>query len=713
MAEEDTMRLVAEVVDKYSGPLKDMQRSLRELSDVARGAHVSGAKHTKEHEKAYGELGERIERVKKGFESSFGPALATVGITAFSVGEAIKGVVESVQRLGESYNVLNDASKRSGLQIDAIRAITVAWERLGIAPERATESLARFGEFMDQTSRGASDARQRWELLGGAYQKLGESLKGLGREDAIKRVMEYLSTHDIPYDQKRKFFEQILSLPPELATKSAEEIREALEAGYKYVEEHPYSTKNAEKIDKAFSDLRLTIQGVQEDLANAFGPRLAGLIESAIGQIKAMTAGFIEADKVMHRIKEGKTDQPMTAAEAVFRGRAQSAGWRQQLSLQAVHDRVFGRRTLWDDILQSGRGAILAGRATSAIGAPALSLQGVHDSVYGREQKQNIFEGTLRALREWWSGETGGDASSGDTQGLGGPQGPGHGPMFRRGIGSGASLPAPGDGPSSAGHYNPEGGGAKFLAAKRAAFRRELDENPGTRELLGGVLSSENPGAGTAVIESLFNRTEMVNQKRAIKGLPPLSLRDMIVGHPSIGGGKSFYGPIRSGVIQQHLRRMRNDPRYRARMNALIDSALSGSNTIKGYTDQGSAGDPNYIKGGVGININRERFNDWGFPGSREWRLHRQHEFDAAEEAERKRGADTFGPGGPKPLELLKLGAQAGLLGGGQTVTGDASLSIDLNGFPRGTRTTMNYSGLFKEVRLNRGRPMAVASETA
>ena len=32
MSDQETMRLVAEVVDKFSGPLKEMQKNLRELS---------------------------------------------------------------------------------------------------------------------------------------------------------------------------------------------------------------------------------------------------------------------------------------------------------------------------------------------------------------------------------------------------------------------------------------------------------------------------------------------------------------------------------------------------------------------------------------------------------------------------------------------------------------------------------------------------------
>jgi hypothetical protein len=89
----------------------------------------------------------------------------------------------------------------------------------------------------------------------------------------------------------------------------------------------------------------------------------------------------------------------------------------------------------------------------------------------------------------------------------------------------------------------------------------------------------------------------------------------MILGVPGIGGGKSFYGPVRSGAINDHLAKM-DDPKFAERMNFLIDAALDGSNVTKGHTDQGSRGDPNYDRGGIGVNINGERFNHWGYPGA-------------------------------------------------------------------------------------------------
>jgi hypothetical protein len=58
---------------------------------------------------------------------------------------------------------------------------------------------------------------------------------------------------------------------------------------------------------------------------------------------------------------------------------------------------------------------------------------------------------------------------------------------------------------------------------------------------------------------------------------------------------------------------------------------------------------------------------------------------------------------------LLRRGMRAVDAGGRDS---NHNLTIDLNGFPRGTKTALKTEGLFKEVKLNRGRPMATASET-
>jgi hypothetical protein len=45
-------------------------------------------------------------------------------------------------------------------------------------------------------------------------------------------------------------------------------------------------------------------------------------------------------------------------------------------------------------------------------------------------------------------------------------------------------------------------------------------------------------------------------------------------------------------------------------------------------------------------------------------------------------------------------------------VEGNASVRIDLNGFPRGTRTAASSGGIFSSVELHRGNTLPLASES-
>jgi hypothetical protein len=164
--------------------------------------------------------------------------------------------------------------------------------------------------------------------------------------------------------------------------------------------------------------------------------------------------------------------------------------------------------------------------------------------------------------------------------------------------------------------------GSEYLRNQRARFDDEFKKNPPLKRELANLIVHENLGARTGVVEALFNRMAMTG------------------GTVAQGMHNGFYGPINGGQV--HWTGSAADwkaMRY-------IDEALAGSNLIQGYTDQGSRGDPNYERGGVGININGERFNDWGGAGSRStrWRLEQQRHVREGG------GAKALPSGGPKGM---------------------------------------------------------------
>ena len=52
MSEQETMRLVAALEDRYSGPLNNMRKAFRALQGDIKGAHTTGSAQAKEHTRA-------------------------------------------------------------------------------------------------------------------------------------------------------------------------------------------------------------------------------------------------------------------------------------------------------------------------------------------------------------------------------------------------------------------------------------------------------------------------------------------------------------------------------------------------------------------------------------------------------------------------------------------------------------------------------------
>lgn len=151
-------------------------------------------------------------------------------------------------------------------------------------------------------------------------------------------------------------------------------------------------------------------------------------------------------------------------------------------------------------------------------------------------------------------------------------------------------------------------GGSDYLRQERAALVDQLNKDPQLKKELAAVASLEMEEDPTAVVESLYNRTNLVNQERAKRGLRPVTLREMIYGVP---GHKSFYGPVRAGAVAGRVAQLERDKK---RMDALMSGidAASDSNLLKGATDQGSPTDKNAQHRGGRIIRFEEIYNDFG-----------------------------------------------------------------------------------------------------
>jgi hypothetical protein len=317
-------------------------------------------------------------------------------------------------------------------------------------------------------------------------------------------------------------------------------------------------------------------------------------------------------------------------------------------------------------------------------------------------------------MRDWFDYQRGGGAGGGGGGG-GGLSGPHGGAGDRTGLqGPRVGEDAKAAAASFADRFKgePAGGGSEYLRGERSWIKDELDKDPKLRSFLGGVLAHEqSPGERSKVMESLANR---MNYLKATK-FPNLTMRDYLRGKYG-----QFYGPIQRGEISPGLEALAK----RQGVDKDIDKVLGGSNDIRGMTDQGSRGDPNF---GVGETImsHGEGYNDFGRGAARAWRLRQQSRVNAPTPtasaltaAGLLEHAKKYGPGTFDDRwhgDLLQQGRRSGLIGGPMRheVTGSAGVTVDFRNMPRGVLTAGSIEGMFKKITLNRGVAMPLASDGA
>jgi hypothetical protein len=217
----------------------------------------------------------------------------------------------------------------------------------------------------------------------------------------------------------------------------------------------------------------------------------------------------------------------------------------------------------------------------------------------------------------------------------------------------------------------------------RTRFDRELQQNPGLREKIMGIAAGENmnPRANIAVLESMMNRAAMAGTTLAAQARL----------HASSGineGG--YYAGFNPGALR--------NPKTRAMIENSLKAVLGGSNVSNYATDNSSGSLAAREKATGTFNLQSEYGGESFFsPGT---------------------GGGRGGPRSRTAYEAWRnrIAAEAAIPMPRATpseIRGSARLDINLKGLPAGSQVRSGFDGMFREMNINRGRPMQTADDLA
>jgi hypothetical protein len=690
MSEQETLRLVAEVVDKYSAPMKQMMDQLNKLGQAAKGVHEDGKKRTNEHTKAFRDLHDQLNKVKDTTTDVLRPAFNALGITVLSVAGSIAAVSEAVKNFGEYGQKLEYAHRASGLLTSSVRGLSEANERFGMSAEDTIRSLEQFGGHMNELARKNPNYINEFKKYPRLWNELGSALMNghLTRQQQLDKAMNYVSTiRDV--DQKKRVL-ALLGLPENWAYLSEKEMAEMRKRAEDFNNRFPFSAKAAEDAKKAWDDLITTFHGLRDEMGGEFAPGFSKGLKEFNELINSESfkefKGYVDA--------VGKSLSGWNIGS--FKSDAQDL----KAIMDAISATVHGVEGMWAKIAEIWKRGFGSGTGTGAPGSQS-----------DQKQQDNVKEGTRKGLEEFYNtlkqqnndggytpmayhppGSSGG--GGGGTPRFGSAEYPNLGAGAPGGGGglSGGSVPKSSQGtgngalgPDAMYSMNPGPQNDSALASDREKrFRDEVTRNPGLLDRMAQISLGENKGkkANQEVIETIFNRASArgTSLAQAMKEYTGRGSDGYYPGTTFSGGARAMGNAKLRAMAEEHIRK-----------------AWGGSN-VSGYaTDNSSSWLAEKEKrSGAFTWHNDDSAESFFSPGksgggraSRGSYLKWLHGLDG-----QRKDSDA---------ELLSKGMKTM---DNRDFKGNANVTVDFRNMPKGVAVAGKADGMFKQVTLNRGRQM-------
>jgi len=288
MSDPDTLRLAAKISDEFSGPLRDMQRSLRSFAAQTAGLHKQGIAAAKDHGKAFHEMQRSVHELTDRVKGGLTPAMAAFGFTSLSVAGAIAAVTKSVVDFGANARNLSNLAKFSGFSADAVQGLEELSEGLGSTKADMDTFIKSFSTNMDQFKRYNRGALAEGLFkIGPAGFQFASQLKNAGTQaERMNLIFDFLASNKWSAVQK-KILTDAIGLPEAFAHAGAgaRELYKALNQEIKPLD--PGWEARARRYNESIALLKTSVGNlalhIGDDLSGSFA-RMGDLIRTFIDE---------------------------------------------------------------------------------------------------------------------------------------------------------------------------------------------------------------------------------------------------------------------------------------------------------------------------------------------------------------------------------------------------------------------------------------------
>lgn len=293
--------MTAELVDKSTGPLKNIQNSLRSFAR-------EGAGHVDVLSKGFGRVEQSMQSVGRTATSVVNPALGSVGITALTVTAALAGIGAAIRNFGSSAKELGQLSRDTGVAAQTLREMQGILGKVGVDSGQSAAAFQQFAENARLARRGIGPLMEFLRTQGTSaegrkyFNDLADAIMhSKDNSEALTKAMEGLEGVSDPV-ARRKYAQEVLGIADaaRLADGHLGSLRQQTE---KFRADNgvlsPQDIKNAEDYARAMDGLKGTFSKLGDAIAREATPHLTEAAKAIKGFLdderKGVTPAIVEA----------------------------------------------------------------------------------------------------------------------------------------------------------------------------------------------------------------------------------------------------------------------------------------------------------------------------------------------------------------------------------------------------------------------------------